>query len=126
VAVPHGAPGDRDLSALIRAYEVPDASPTSAACTSDLPDPRVVWLHTGRSTVAARAPRDACGKPTLEAQQAYGALKAQEVSSVKERQVTSQLSIDSTCPRRQRGTPTLPARPELLSAEPPALRAARQ
>lgn len=86
-----------DLSALIKAYEVADAGVTNGACTSDLPSPRVVWLHTRSATVAARAPRDRCGKPTREARQAYDALPTQEVRSVEERQVASQLSVDSRC-----------------------------
>ncbi len=84
---------------LLRVYAAPDKPiPADVACTADLPDPRVVWLHLASgAVVAVRAPRDACGKPTAEAVAAFDALALDVVREDRVVQVSSQLALDSGC-----------------------------
>jgi hypothetical protein len=85
------------LDALLQVYAEPDAKvPGNVICTLELPNPRVLWLH-GDKVVAARAPRDVCSKPTRDARAAFEALTTSEVWAEKNRQVTSQQSLDSGC-----------------------------
>ena len=69
---------------------------TSGACTSELPNPLVVYLDTGRS-LPVRAPHDPCGKPTAAARTAYDGLTLQELTATKRDRVTSQESLDTQC-----------------------------
>ncbi len=84
------------LDTLLHVYATPDAALGSGACTMELPDPLVVWLR-GAETVAVRAPRDDCGKPTGEARAAYQGLTTVVLSTTRLTQVTSQLATDSGC-----------------------------
>ena len=52
--------------ALLATYATPDEPVTGGNCTSDLPDPRIVWVRAG-ATHTVRAPHDACGKPMADA-----------------------------------------------------------
>ena len=76
------------LAELLTAYQPADAHPTSGGCTTELPDPLVVYLDTGHS-LAVRAPRDPCSKPTGAARKAYEGLKLQELTAIKLSRVTS-------------------------------------
>jgi hypothetical protein len=84
------------LDELLRVYGAEDAAPTSGACTTELPDPLIVYLH-GDHVRAVRAPWTPCRKPTPEARAAYDALTTVVVSETKEAQGRSQLSIDTGC-----------------------------
>lgn len=81
---------------LFAAYAHRDARLGQGACKADLPDPRVVWLHTEPIRMV-HAPRDKCGKPTDVAREAFDSLTTEIVADVRMRQVQSQQSIDTGC-----------------------------
>lgn len=83
------------LDELVQVYATADA-PRSGVCTTELPDPLVVYLH-GARTLAVRAPLNACGKPTQAARAAYEALVTTVVSETKANRGRSQVSIDTGC-----------------------------
>lgn len=87
------------LNPLLAAYNAPDAGPAGpgVACTAELPDPLVVYLHSDTGVRAVRAPWTECRKPTTEAASAYLASRTTVVWEKKDRQTQTQMSIDSAC-----------------------------
>ncbi len=58
-------------STLLSAYQVRDAPISHAACTYEVQDPLIIWVHRTGVTTAYYAPVDGCGNPSPAARKAY-------------------------------------------------------
>ena len=67
------------LEEFVRVYATADDRSAKGHCTSELPFPLVVYLHSDAAVEAVRAPVTPCGKPIVAARQAYAALTTVEV-----------------------------------------------
>lgn len=97
-AVARRVTGGLDL--LLDEYTVPDDEDAQkgTGCPAIMTDPGHVWLHTTASVVAVRAPVDGCDQPRDPAASAFRSLSTDVVAEEQVDQVSTQLSVDTSCP----------------------------
>jgi hypothetical protein len=76
-----------DIPGLLRAYAVADAErPDDVACTLQLADPLIVWIHHADERITpVYAPTDRCGFPTAEAAAVYDHLELHRLLVAREK-----------------------------------------
>lgn len=88
------------LDLLLDEYAVPDDEDAQkgSACPAIMTNPGHVWLDTTAGVVAVRAPVDGCEQPRDPAASAFRALVTDVVAEEQVDQVSTQLSVDTSCP----------------------------